>query len=143
MRQSALLAVALFCISASISAQSSMPTLTLGTGPLVSGGAITFEVHSPRSYNGDDVVLYLGDAGGSSTLSARGQTFIVPLIGAVQPVGRGVVNNGLCRGHGILPTDPALIGTTPSFSAVVLSRFAGPRVSWAMPFGPIIEDSLQ
>ena len=77
---------------------------------------------------------------------ARGRrvaAFYLPVQGTILPVGSAPFVQGQGHATVTIPQTQALVGLNAWLAAVVVRPAGAPLVSYSVPFGPIIEDSIQ
>ena len=137
----AVLCLALGAVRAGAQTQGPGVSLLTQPGPVVSGGSHPCLITLQNVTEGGDVWFLLG-APGAGTVSFRGHIFAVPLITPVV-AHHQKVRGSLWYGRVPVPSDPSLIGWTPMMTAAVMTTYGQFALSPLVPFGPIIEDSIQ
>ena len=124
-------------------AQTQAPGVSLFTqpGPVVSGGNHPCLITLQNVAQGGDVWFLLGDPG-AGTIVFYGHTFAVPLITPLM-IHRQKVRGSFWYGRVRVPSHPSLIGWTPLMAAALVTAHGQFALSPLVPFGPIIEDSIQ
>lgn len=123
-------------------AQTQAPGISLLTqpGPAISGGSHLCLVAIHNVDHGGDVWFLLGDAG-AGNVQLGSQNFAVPLTSPLV-IHHQRVRGQFWYGRVHVPSDPSLVGWTPQMTAV-LATGGLYAVAPLVPFGPIIEDSIQ
>lgn len=140
------LCLAFGAVSAEALAQSPLASLRIPPGPVLAGSTFPCRVSWP-SMTGvpANVYVFVASSAGHSPVSVPGvgQTLILPLEGTIIPVAVSPLASGSWAGNFIVPSDPAL-NTCDScaIAAAVVPIFGPILYSAAIPFGPIIEDSI-
>ena len=139
-----LLATGLFlvCSVTLLPAQTASAALDL-RGSTASPGSLLDCSVTARDLQEGQVFVLLGFAPGSTLMSNGGQTFSVPLGGPLAIVASGTLLADRWDGKAAVPAIQSLVGLDAWFATVVMEPNFGVRVSESVPFGPIIEDSLQ
>ena len=136
-----ILCLALGAVRAEAQTQPSISLLTQ-TGPAISGSAHPCLLLMQNVPTGSDLYFLLGDPG-SSTIRCGNQMMAIPLTN-IWVMGSGTSRGGSAwYGKFPVPADPSLIGWTPQLTAIAALPNATFCVAPLVPFGPIIEDSIQ
>lgn len=139
----AVLCLALGAVWAETQAQSPLVSLRVANGPAVLGEALDFRVIGPASPVGPaQVWLFLGTDPGSTPWSTGGTQLLLPVGGAVVPVASFQTSASAAAGTFVIPKDPSLLGLHPLACAVWMPPSGAACFSALVPFGPIIEDSI-
>ncbi len=134
-----ILCLALGAVRAGAQTQSPQINVFTPVGPVVSGSYQPCLVVLNNAHSGQ-VAFLLGDPG-TGSVSVGSQSFAVPL-STPMVIQQTMLKRPTWFGRLAVPSDPALVGWAPYLTAVLLSdgQFA---VAPLVPFGPIIEDSIQ
>jgi hypothetical protein len=110
-------------------------------GPVAVGEALSFSLVHPGC-GPFDYAVFVSPQSGSTSVSTSAGTFIVPLDSNLVLVAAGTSSQYRVNSWFTVPQLPTLSGILPRAAAVSASQGLL-RVSAAVPFGPIIEDSIQ
>lgn len=110
-------------------------------GPVAVGEVLPFTLIHPAP-GPVDYVLFVAPQAGLTSVSTTAGTFIVPLDPAMVLVAAGTSSSNRVTSWFVAPALPTLTGILPRASGMTVSQGLL-RVSAAVPFGPIIEDSIQ
>ncbi len=122
-------------------AQSTPCALRIMARPVAIGEEVPFAISNPTP-GPMDYALFVARTPGVSSVSIGGSSFILPLDSTLTLVAAGASTQSRFAGRFVVPALPSIAGLMPSAAAVTWS--AGIlRVSAAVPWGPILEDSIQ
>ncbi|MSR74996.1 MAG: hypothetical protein EXS14_05970 [Planctomycetes bacterium] len=122
-------------------AQSTHCVLKVAARSVSIGEVVPFSLSNPVP-GPMDFALYVARSTGTCMLTVGSSSLFLPLDNTLLLVAQGSSAVNRCAGSFIVPALPAITGLMPRAAAVTWS--AGTlRVSAAMPWGPILEDSLQ
>lgn len=122
-------------------AQTNCSKLTVPCGPVAAGEVVPFTLVHPAA-GPMDYALFVAPQTGLTSVSTTAGTFIVPLDPAMVLVAAGTSSANRVTSWFVAPTLPTLSGILPRAAGMTVSQGIL-RVSAAVPFGPIIEDSIQ
>ena len=138
----AILCLALGAVRAEAQTQGPVINLLVQECPVVLGGSHPCLVFTQNVPVGADLWFLCGDAGTSNVMLGS-ETFAIPLTSSALVLAHSRVKGSVWYGRVAAPTDPSLVGWTPSMTAVAVMRVGNACIAPLVPFGPIIEDSIQ
>lgn len=143
MKRSGILAILCLAFGAVRAEAQSQPAINLLVqgGPVISGGSHPCLLQLQNVPVGSDLYFICGTPG-TSNVTLGTQTFAIPLARTTvltHTTARGPVWFGRIA----VPDDPSLIGWTPTLTAAAVMPNGAFCVAPLVPFGPIIEDSIQ
>ncbi len=138
----AILCLAFGAVRAEAQVQVVPASLSLSPVPVALGGDVSCRVELPATFSRADLVIAVGLAAGASPVSVGGQWLYVPLDAAVVVLATRTAS-AHWSGSFRLPPDPEFLGLTLHAAAAAAGANGLLCVSPLVPFGPIIEDSIQ
>ena len=142
MRSSLQLAVAVAMIVSCGSAQGL--SLEFDGPELLSPGCqLDAWICGPGGGSGGYAFVLLSLEPGMTPMTGPGGNFTLPLAGLTRVVGRATYDSEKTCVPVTIPASPALIGMNVWLAAVVVRPGFAPLATYSVPFGPIIEDSIQ
>lgn len=141
LRIALILGVVLGAVGTEAAAQSAPCVLKISPVAVAAGEAVPFSITAP-GMGSMEYALFVAHASGTTVGSLNNQAFFLPLSTNVTLVAQGSSTGSRVRSHFIVPAMPGMAGLMPQASAVTWNA-SSMRVSAAMPWGPILEDSIQ
>lgn len=135
------LCLALGAVRAEAQSQVPQVSLLVGSNPVVLGGNHPCLALLPEVPASSDIHLVMG-VPGASVVELSGQSINISLMNPM--VLLSSTTKGLVWWDRLpVPNDPSLVGLKFRLGAIVVEPSATVHVSALVPFGPIIEDSIQ